>query len=206
MPSGRHGLERETVEASQRGRLQAAVAELTAERGYDNTSVSDIVKRAGTSKRTFYEYFADRQACYLSAYDAFMERMFAAIAESLTPGAGPEQRLIEGFHGALDMFMANPQDTQAFLVEVGAAGPVAFDRRAEWMNRMAQALIATHDETIESHPTFARMSEFEALVVVAAFLEITYMKVRADGPERLKDTFTDFDRFAHWLVRGASRS
>lgn len=166
--------------------------------------MSEIVKRAGTSKRTFYEYFADKQACYLSAYDDFMQRLFAAIGESLTPEADPEQRLIEGFHGALDMLIASPFETQAFLVEVGSAGPEAFDRRAQWMTRMANALIATHDETLKSHPNYPRISEFDALVVVAAFLEITYMKVRADGPKKLKDTFTDFDRFAHWLVRGAT--
>src|SRR6266498_996015 len=57
LPSGRHGLTRETIVASQRGRLLDAMAAAVAEKGYAETTVSDVVDRAGVSRRTFYEQF-----------------------------------------------------------------------------------------------------------------------------------------------------
>jgi AcrR family transcriptional regulator len=32
--------------------------------GYPSTTVAELVRRAQTSRRTFYEFFADRDACY----------------------------------------------------------------------------------------------------------------------------------------------
>src|SRR5882724_3806888 len=64
LPSGRHGLAREAVVASQRGRLLDAMAEVVAEKGYQATTVADVVERAGVSRRTFYEQFPDREACF----------------------------------------------------------------------------------------------------------------------------------------------
>ena len=69
LPSGRHGLTREAVVASQRSRLIDAMAQVVAERGYPATTVADVVERAGVSRRTFYEQFADKEACFLAAYD-----------------------------------------------------------------------------------------------------------------------------------------
>ncbi|WP_324610568.1 helix-turn-helix domain-containing protein [Mycolicibacterium fortuitum] len=36
------------------------------EDGYQNTTVADIVRRAKTSRRTFYEHFASREECFVA--------------------------------------------------------------------------------------------------------------------------------------------
>ena len=46
LPSGRHGLSREEVEASQRTRLLQAAVELGTERGFASLTLTDIVGRA----------------------------------------------------------------------------------------------------------------------------------------------------------------
>ena len=45
------------------------MAQVVAEKGYAATTVADVVERAGVSRRTFYEQFADKEACFLAAYD-----------------------------------------------------------------------------------------------------------------------------------------
>src|SRR5437660_981717 len=50
LPSGRHGLTRETVLASQRGRLLDAMVQIVTEEGYADTTVSDVVERAGVAR------------------------------------------------------------------------------------------------------------------------------------------------------------
>ena len=49
-----------------RRRLLHALAESIEENGYRDTTVANIVRRARTSRRTFYEHFADKEACFLA--------------------------------------------------------------------------------------------------------------------------------------------
>ncbi|HEV7687975.1 MAG TPA: helix-turn-helix domain-containing protein, partial [Acidimicrobiia bacterium] len=83
LPSGRHGLTREAVVASQRGRLVDAMAQIVAEKGYPATTVADVVERAGVSRRTFYEQFADKEACFLAAYDVGLTVVLSRIREAV---------------------------------------------------------------------------------------------------------------------------
>ncbi|MEA2379823.1 MAG: hypothetical protein QOD13_3730 [Thermoleophilaceae bacterium] len=74
LPRGTHGLDRDVVEASQRTRLLEAVGRAVAERGYAAATIDDVVRGAGVSKKTFYDHFADKQECFLAAYEAASQR------------------------------------------------------------------------------------------------------------------------------------
>ena len=50
---------------SHRERLIAAMAASIEEKGYRETFVGDVVRIARTSRRTYYEHFRDRDACFL---------------------------------------------------------------------------------------------------------------------------------------------
>src|SRR5687768_14436637 len=53
----------------QRRRLLAAAAEMFADKGYAGATVEGIVSRAGMSRRTFYEHFADLGDALLKLHD-----------------------------------------------------------------------------------------------------------------------------------------
>jgi AcrR family transcriptional regulator len=48
-------------EPNARGRLELAALELYGERGYDQTTVAEIAKRAGLTERTFFRHFTDKR-------------------------------------------------------------------------------------------------------------------------------------------------
>ncbi|MCX3061714.1 TetR family transcriptional regulator [Streptomyces beihaiensis] len=48
-------------EPNARGRLEKAALELYSERGFEQTTVAEIAKRAGLTERTFYRHFADKR-------------------------------------------------------------------------------------------------------------------------------------------------
>ena len=48
-------------EPNARGRLELAALELYSERGYDQTTVAEIARRAGLTERTFFRHFADKR-------------------------------------------------------------------------------------------------------------------------------------------------
>jgi AcrR family transcriptional regulator len=60
-------------------RLAEAALELFAERGYENTTVLDIARRAGLAKSTFFRHFQDKRGV-LFGEDALTERLATAVA------------------------------------------------------------------------------------------------------------------------------
>ena len=68
------------LRAGHRERLIDAMAESIQAKGYRETTVADVVRIAHTSRRTFYEHFEDREACFLELFDATNDQMMDEIA------------------------------------------------------------------------------------------------------------------------------
>src|SRR5277367_3465575 len=79
LPTGTHGLDPELVKRDQRERLQQALIELIAEKGYPAVRIVDLAKLAHVSQPTFYSLFADKEDLFLSAYDAVAMKAAAAV-------------------------------------------------------------------------------------------------------------------------------
>src|SRR5215475_14070690 len=75
----RHELPREFVAFHKRRRIMDAIAELTAEQGYEATKIGDIVRRAGVARKTLYDNFAGKEQVFLSAFDAAVDEAFQRI-------------------------------------------------------------------------------------------------------------------------------
>ncbi len=58
----------------QRARMIAALVEVARERGAARVTVAHVVARSGVSRRTFYEMFEDRDACFMAALDLALDR------------------------------------------------------------------------------------------------------------------------------------
>lgn len=107
---------------SQRERLLQAVAEVAAERGYAEMTITGIVARAGVSRRTFYEQFAEKETALLAAYDAAVEQLANVLLDALAES--PQWRTgLRAAVGALLGFLAvEPAFTRLMFVEMAAAG------------------------------------------------------------------------------------
>ena len=74
-PSGIRRLPAELVNAVQRERVLAGMLRATAELGYREVSVQDVLDRAGVSRPTFYEHFENKEDCFLAAFDGAAGRL-----------------------------------------------------------------------------------------------------------------------------------
>jgi AcrR family transcriptional regulator len=75
-------------EPNARGRLMQAAFALYRERGFEQTTVLEIAKRAGLTERTFFRHFADKREVLFAGADALQELLVATVAkapESLAP-------------------------------------------------------------------------------------------------------------------------
>jgi AcrR family transcriptional regulator len=144
LPRGRHHLTREQVSASQRSRIIMAMIEEVAERGYAATSVAHITARAGVSRKSFYEQFADKEDCYLAAFDAAAELRDGHIrhlVRHLEPGTDPVEVFRVGLRAFLEGVAHHPAASRTLLVEIYAVGRDALRRKDELRRReMAQVL------------------------------------------------------------------
>jgi len=72
-----------------RSEIWNAAVDLFAEHGYDSTTVDDIAKAAGVSRRTFFRYFSSKDDVMVQATDTYGDLLVEAVTESA--GAEPLQ-------------------------------------------------------------------------------------------------------------------
>jgi len=69
-------------EPNARGRLEQAAMELYLERGFEQTTVEEIAKRAGLTERTFFRHFADKREVLFWGQGALQELIVGALASA----------------------------------------------------------------------------------------------------------------------------
>src|SRR6478735_2281906 len=62
-----------------RGRLVQAALELYSERGYEQTTVVEIAKRAGLTERTFFRHFADKREVLFWGSNSLQELLVSTL-------------------------------------------------------------------------------------------------------------------------------
>src|SRR4051812_25549014 len=147
LPRGTHGLDRSLVAASQRARLLEAVGRAVAEKGYAAATIDDIVRGAGVSKKTFYEHFEDKLACFLAAYEAASDELYEHVSVAQDSADDWVDRARAGIHAYLRWLAAEPALARVFLIEVAAAGPEALARRERLRGRYAERMHELQLET-----------------------------------------------------------
>jgi AcrR family transcriptional regulator len=189
LPRGPHGLERDVVLASQRGRMLGAMADAVAHKGYAGTTVADVVAGAGVSRKTFYEHFRDKEDCFLAAFDTSVDLLLGAIMAARAPGDDSSWigLMRARARAYLETLASEPAFARTFLIEVFAAGPRALERRAEVLRRFAQLFRDLHEEARREFPELPPVPEPVYLAAVGAINELVSDCARegraADLPE-----------------------
>lgn len=149
LPRGRHGIPREEVLASQRGRMLVAMTDVVAERGFAQATVADVLRRAGVSRETFYEQFADKEDCFLAALDGASVLLSAELAQADDASEVLEERLAAVLRAYLVAMAEQPAAARTFLIEVYGAGPQALAHRVAMIDgfvALVTGLVGAHDE------------------------------------------------------------
>lgn len=196
LPSGRHSLTRETVLASQRGRLLDAMAQAVAEHGYGNTTIAHVVSHAGVSRKTFYDHFADKSDCFLAMYDTGIGFLLQRVSDTLEDQNDPHSRLVVGLQAVLNILSAEPAFCRAIIVEVHAAGPEALARRRAVVSVFADRYLDANRQAREKGAKIAELSVDTALAVVGGILDLISTRVEADRTETLPELADELTAFA----------
>ncbi len=136
LPGPRGGAAGQVTEI-QRGRMLAAAVDAVDDVGYAGMTVAQVISRARVSRKTFYDVFADREDCFLAAFEQALEQAGEVVREAY---AGADSWR-EGARAALGRLLAMMDDepalTKLCLVEALAAGERVLERRAAVLDRLA---------------------------------------------------------------------
>jgi AcrR family transcriptional regulator len=113
----------------QRVRILAAMVEESAQRGSASVTVAHIVARAGVSRRTFYELFADREQCFLAAFDDALEQATRHVKDTYDPSAGWVERVRSALIAILSFLDLQLGAGRLLVVGSLGAGAGALERR-----------------------------------------------------------------------------
>jgi AcrR family transcriptional regulator len=161
----------------QRRRLLSAMTEVLGEHGYEGATVGRVCKRAGVSRRTFYDLYDDREGCLLDTFEVAIERLTSHVAPvyAVTPGLGqgPMRRQIPhgggqagrsqwahgwcervraALTGLLECFDAEPGLARLCLVETLKGGPPVLARRRAVTDALTIAIDAGRQEAKAADP------------------------------------------------------
>jgi AcrR family transcriptional regulator len=134
-------LPREFVAVRKRRRIMDAMAELTAEQGYEATKIADIVRRAGVARKTLYDNFDGKEEVFLGAFDSAIDEMATQIGEACdASGEDWDKRVEAGLQAFLTYLAEHPATARMCLIEAVSATPAASVRYDAAVQRFIELL------------------------------------------------------------------
>jgi AcrR family transcriptional regulator len=169
-----------TGPADHRERLIAAMSASVEQKGYRETTVADVVRIARTSRRSFYEHFEDRHACYLALFDAINDALMAEVAAAVNPEEPWEQQVDQALGAYLDSIAAQPALSRSFVRELPALGAPGSDRQLAVIERFAAQLVGLVELGRREQPGIdvGPLTHDMAVMIVGGLRELTVISIQ----------------------------
>jgi AcrR family transcriptional regulator len=170
---------------SQRERLLEAMLRVAAAKGYEATTVDDVIEVAGVSRETFGEMFEDKAACFLEAYDAVFDVLVAHVTaafEAAVDEPWPE-RIAAGLRALVELLATEADIARLSMVEVTAAGDDARTRYRAALARFTPFLEEGREYSKQSEELPADTARF----AIGGATSMIFDEIRAGrGPELVR--------------------
>jgi AcrR family transcriptional regulator len=168
------------VQGEFRGRLLDGLRRSIDERGYQDTTVTDVVRHARASRRTFYQVFATKDDCFVALMESANEALLRRIADAVARTAPWQQQAHQAVAAYLDQVAAQPALFLSWIREFPSLGTVAHRVRRDAMDAMVGLV-----QHLSGNPEFRRAglrpaSRELAIVILGGLRELT-ASVMEDG-------------------------
>ena len=101
-----------------------AMVRVAAAKGYEATTVIDVIEAASVSRQTFDETFVGKEGCFLEAYDAVIDVLLAHVSTAFesTVGQPWPDRIAAALRALVDLLASEADIARMAMVEVTAVG------------------------------------------------------------------------------------
>jgi AcrR family transcriptional regulator len=176
------------VAQNQRERLFGAMVASVATRGYAATRVTDLIELSGVSRRSFYDLFPDKEACFRAVVQELAAKSISLTEE--IPGQGSD-RARRRFQALVELVTAQPAAARLCLIEAYAAGEEATKPLEEALGALERRLQAGVAES----PQRAGMPPEMIAALVGAALEAVRTRLREGREDELDELGPDLMEF-----------
>jgi AcrR family transcriptional regulator len=192
LPKGRHGLPREFISRNHRERLIAGLAEAIAQKGYAETTISDIAREAAVSRRTFYEHFDSKEQCFLAAYRSATDRITQLLRAAFEAESRWSDGLQVAFASLLGFLVREPALARLSMVEGTLADPCLLDPCRPVIDALIELLRPGRDEPAAAGSELPPSLEETLAGGVASLIS---RRIRAGETEQLLTLLPDIVTF-----------
>jgi AcrR family transcriptional regulator len=161
-------------------RVLRALAATVAEKGYQATTVAEVVERAGTSQRVFYGHFANKEEAFLAALDSGSAQMLGTVLPAFRRANSWAESVRAAYEAMFAFGIEEPEYTQLGAVEMYTAGKRALQTRDTVMEGLEALLIPGYEGAPET-PAIA------AEAIGGAVYALIYDQVKSKGPASLPE-------------------
>jgi AcrR family transcriptional regulator len=160
-----------------RQRLLDALEASIAEEGYPRTTVADIVRRARTSRRTFYEHFESREACFV----ALLTDQVRQIAAAVDPHAPWRSQVRQ----AIEAWISSGESRSALMLswirDVPSLGVAARGLQRDAMENFIEMVQALGDTDEFRAAGIGPVSRQRIIMLLGGLRELTAITVEEGG-------------------------
>lgn len=164
-----------------RQRLLDGLAASIADKGYRATTVADVVRRARTSRRTFYEHFSDKEECFvalLSGANAEMIREISAAVDHRAPWGEQVRQAVGTWIACAE---SEPALTVSWIRDVPALGESARGLQREVQDAFVE-MVRELCDTEEWHSSGAGpVSQQEVVLLLGGLRELVATTLEDGG-------------------------
>jgi AcrR family transcriptional regulator len=179
-------------DSTHRRRLLDGMSAALRERPYAEVTVSDVVRHARTSRRTFYEYFASKQDCLIALFKDSNDRVIARIAEEVDPHAPWERQIRQ----AIEAWLAGVEEdrtlTLSWIRVIPSLGSDARSLLRETMAAFAELIHRLSDTPELAAAGITPPTPAESVILLGGLRELIATTVEDGGSVRdIVDVATD---------------
>jgi AcrR family transcriptional regulator len=164
-----------------RRRLLDGLAASIEEKGYRNTTVADIVRRARTSRRTFYEHFAGKEACFVALITDANAEMIRQIAAAVDVSAPWDRQVRQAVEAWVACSEAEPALMLSWIRDVPSLGDAARRLQREVMDAFIDTIQAFCDTDEWRAAGAGPVSRQLVIMLVGGLRELTATTVEDGG-------------------------
>jgi AcrR family transcriptional regulator len=166
-------ISRKDRKGTQRERLLAGMLLAAVRRGYAGANVAQVISHAGVSRPTFYEYFADKDDCFLAVHRNISDQLIGEVGEAVS-AAPPEHAVQAGVRALLLLAHARPDRAQFLVNETLAGGHRALDRR----DRLVEQIVRIIESAREQAPPHALTPDLPTRALVGGICNLLAPRLR----------------------------
>lgn len=176
----------ESSKLEHRHRLLEGMAHAVAARGYADTTIADIVREAGVSRRTFYEHFETKAKCLIALYEAASINALKVLQEAINPERDWQTQVEQAMNAYFGCLSQNPVLMRTLFIEILGLGTEGLAARRLVNQKIASFMLEVINRGRKGTDGAEPLSPEMAMAVVGGINELVLQAIESDRVDNLQ--------------------